>query len=132
MTNHTNAQFEGGHAYDIHFHKAGAGARGPFRLEQVMANLLNNAMRHTPAGGFIRVGVSRAGENEGEPIDERELPLIWEKFYRVDKSRDRESGGTELGLNILKNILLLHGARFGAGNTEHGLKFIFELPMDEA
>jgi len=68
----------------------------PFRLEQVMANLLNNAIRHAPEGGFVRVGVSRCGgygvvevENEGEPIDERELPLIWEKFYRADKSRDR-------------------------------------------
>jgi signal transduction histidine kinase len=55
----------------------------PFRLEQVMANLLNNATQHAPEGGFVRIGVFRDGglgvvevENEGEPIDERELPLL--------------------------------------------------------
>jgi two-component system, OmpR family, sensor histidine kinase VanS len=96
----------------------------------------NIAIRHTPDGGCIKVSVARNGnnclveiENESEQIDDHEMENIWEKFYRLDKSRNRELGGAGLGLNIVKNILLLHGARFGAINTDHGVKFFFELPI---
>jgi signal transduction histidine kinase len=108
-----------------------------FRIEQVVNNFLNNAIRHTPEYG--RIGIKAAGtgpaarveiENEGPCIEESELENIWQKFYKIDKSRNRdESGnGTGLGLAIVRNILLLHDAKHGVENTRTGVRFFFELP----
>ncbi|MFC5653465.1 sensor histidine kinase [Paenibacillus solisilvae] len=69
--------------------------------------------------------------NEGEPIPEEELPRIWGQFYRVDKARTRESGGTGIGLAIVKQILELHGSRFEAHNERGGVSFTFTLPAAE-
>lgn len=84
----------------------------PDRLEQVMINLLDNAMRHTPPGGIIKVDVSGTGRfievrvaDSGPGIPESDLELIWEKFYKVDKSRTRNGGGTGLGLAIVKRLI---------------------------
>lgn len=105
-----------------------------FRIEQVIKNFLTNAIRYTPEGGSISVVVCEQNEdalieveNEGEHIDEKEMKNIWEKFYRIEKSRNREMGGTGLGLAISKNILLLHNSKFGVVNTEKGVKFYFTL-----
>lgn len=105
-----------------------------FRIEQVINNFLTNAIRYTPAGGSISVGVREKDgdalvevENEGEHIEEKEMENIWEKFYRIEKSRNRGMGGTGLGLAISKNILMLHDSKFGAVNTEKGVKFYFTL-----
>lgn len=112
----------------------------PARLEQVMANLISNAVRHTVEGGVITIGVEVMGGegqantvrvevyNEGEPIPEEELPLIWEKFYRTDKSGSRDFGGTGLGLSIVKNILIRHGSAYGVENRSEGVAFHFTLP----
>lgn len=102
-------------------------------LEQAVTNFLTNAIRHTPAGGRIWFTVTPeevSVENEGSHIPDAELPKIWDRFYRVDKSRGRADGGSGLGLTIAKNILLLHRAAFGAENTAAGVRFWFQLPAD--
>lgn len=105
-----------------------------FRIEQVITNLLNNAIRHTPAGGLISISaqdlvdkVLIAVENTGEHIPEAEMQNIWEKFYKIEKSRNREMGGTGIGLAVVKNILNLHDSEFGVSNTDNGVEFYFTL-----
>lgn len=73
-------------------------------------------------------GVSVEFENSGSPIEDKELNKIWDKFYKVDKSRNRKEGGTGLGLSIVKNIIELHGGTYGVMNTDIGVKFYFTLP----
>ena len=106
-----------------------------FKLDQVVTNFLTNAIRHTPVGGKINIamnqvadGVSVEFENSGSPIEDKELNKIWDKFYKVDKSRNRKEGGTGLGLSIVKNIIELHGGTYGVMNTDIGVKFYFTLP----
>jgi signal transduction histidine kinase len=103
-----------------------------FRIEQVLTNLLTNAIRHTLKGSYIYLNACECSEgimlemiNEGDELPEDELPSIWEKFYRVDKSRNRSSGGTGIGLSIVKDILELHGFNYGVNNTETGVRFWF-------
>ncbi len=106
-----------------------------FKVEQVVTNFLTNAIRHTPIGGCINIdmmnidnGVKMTFENSGSHIDNEELNKIWDKFYKVDKSRNRKEGGTGLGLSIVKNIVDLHGGTYGVDNTDIGVKFYFTLP----
>src|SRR5690606_37573572 len=90
------------------------------RLKQVIVNLLSNAARHADSGSTITITVKPidAGRvkvtiyNEGQPISKSNLQRIWDKFYRVEQARDRRSGGTGLGLTIVKHILLLHHSEF--------------------
>lgn len=103
-------------------------------IEQVITNILSNAIRHTNVNGNIQISVVKKDtcvyvsiENSGEHISEEDLVRIWDRFYRVEKSRDRKTGGTGLGLPIVKNILLLHESNFGAENTESGVRFYFTL-----
>lgn len=106
-----------------------------FRIGQVLTNLVTNAVRHTPDGGTVTLAVSRDGgdwrfsvHNVGDSIPEEELPRIWGQFYRVDKARARESGGTGIGLAIVKQILDLHGSRYDVRNEQSGVTFAFTLP----
>jgi two-component system phosphate regulon sensor histidine kinase PhoR len=102
----------------------------PMRLEQVMNNLLENALKYTEANGDIRVrAAERAGgielrvEDTGIGIPPADLPHIFERFYRADKARSRERGGTGLGLSIVKHIVQLHGgsvsaqSKYGSGTA---------------
>lgn len=105
-----------------------------FKIEQVITNFLNNAILHTEKHKKIRLCLSKEEElmifsieNEGKHIPEEDLKNIWEKFYRVDKSRNQKSGGTGLGLAICKVILDHHKARYGVENTLNGVKFYFIL-----
>jgi two-component system sensor histidine kinase VanS len=105
-----------------------------YRIDQVINNFFTNAIRHTPEAGTININLSDKDndtlieiENTGTPIPEEEKEKIWEKFYRVDKSRNRTLGGTGLGLSIVKNILNMHGSSFGVNNTDIGVKFYFTL-----
>jgi two-component system sensor histidine kinase BaeS len=104
-------------------------------LAQVTSNLLQNAVRYTPSGGTVRVEAARTGEgivvrvaNTGAPIPSADLPRVWERFYRVEKSRDRERGGAGIGLAIVKRLIEDAGGRVGAASDEHWTTFWFRLP----
>jgi heavy metal sensor kinase len=88
----------------------------PVRLRQVAVNLIDNAVKYTPAGGTVRVGVGRRGgraevtvADTGEGIPAEHLPRVFDRFYRVDKARGRETGGTGLGLSIARSVMTAHG-----------------------
>ncbi len=107
----------------------------PDELAQVMANLLQNAVRYTPSGGEVRVEAMRAPEgvlvrvaNTGSPIPVDDLPRVWERFYRVEKSRTREFGGAGIGLAIVKRLVEDAGGRVGAASDEAMTTFWFRLP----
>ncbi|MEF3303871.1 sensor histidine kinase [Paenibacillus sp. GYB003] len=109
----------------------------PGMIEQVMFNIMMNAIRHAVPGGDITVRIEKESgmtrisiENEGEPIPDDQIAHIWERFYRVERSRNRKTGGTGLGLPIVKLILELHESRFGVANMEKGVCFWFELPAN--
>jgi len=106
------------------------------RLLQVLRNLLDNAVQHTPAGGTVTVGAAPEGAsvrlevaNTGPPIPPAELPLIFERFYRVDKSRSRASGGAGIGLAIVKQLVEAHGGAVGAESGGGTTRFWFTLPV---
>lgn len=106
-----------------------------FKLGQVMANFISNALMHTPSNGKILIEISKSEktltltvENEGEHIPEDKMGRIWERFYRAEASRARGNGGTGLGLAISAKILQLHNAQYGVRNTDLGVLFYFSLP----
>ncbi|HHW42157.1 MAG TPA: cell wall metabolism sensor histidine kinase WalK [Syntrophomonadaceae bacterium] len=109
----------------------------PGRLEQIIGNLLDNAYRHTPPGGQIRITAAQAGKelkvcvsDTGKGIPAEELPYIWDRFYKVDKSRARSDGGSGLGLSIVKSLVEAHGGRVEASSTPgKGSVFSFYLPL---
>jgi two-component system phosphate regulon sensor histidine kinase PhoR len=109
-------------------------------VSQILSNLLDNAIKYTPAGGRISVGARPAGRyvevhvrDTGIGIPADELPRLFERFYRVDKARSRELGGTGLGLSIVKHLVAAHNgvtrveSRSGEGST-----FYFTLPVEES
>ncbi len=107
------------------------------RLSQVILNLLDNAVKYTPEGGAIKVIVSKGDKflrvdvaDTGTGIPEKDLPRIFERFYRVDKARSRELGGTGLGLSIVKHIVLAHGGEvFVRSEPPQGSTFSFTIPL---
>jgi two-component system, OmpR family, sensor histidine kinase BaeS len=109
----------------------------PERMEQVLMNLLENAKTYTAEKGEISVRVYEGGtsiiieiEDNGIGIPEDELPRIWERFYRVEKSRSRNYGGTGLGLPIAKEIIELHGGHIDLSSVENqGTIFRIHLPI---
>jgi two-component system phosphate regulon sensor histidine kinase PhoR len=106
------------------------------RLEQVVTNLIDNAIKFNKEKGFVRIyGEETSGkvkitvEDSGIGIPGKDIPRIFERFYRVDKARSRELGGTGLGLSIVKHIMELHNGSVGVESTEGlGSKFWFILP----
>lgn len=112
-----------------------AGARS--ELASAMSNLLNNAVRHTPAGSEVRAGWRLTAEggaeffvqDNGPGIAPEHLPRLTERFYRVDRSRSRETGGTGLGLAIVKHVAQRHGGSIQVDSTlGQGSTFTITLP----
>ncbi|MEK7477616.1 MAG: ATP-binding protein [Candidatus Coatesbacteria bacterium] len=109
-------------------------------LRQVADNLLDNAVKYTPAGGRVRVVLRReAGEavleviDTGPGIGPEHLGRIFERFYRVDKARSRELGGTGLGLSIVRHVALAHGGQASVESTVgQGSTFRVRLPIVQA
>ncbi|WDV94221.1 sensor histidine kinase [Brevibacillus parabrevis] len=105
------------------------------KIEQVLFNILVNAIRYANPGSEITVRIEGEQhaqrvtiENEGEPIPEEQLGFVWDRFYRIERSRNRKTGGTGLGLAIVRHILELHEAAYGVRNTKTGVAFYFSLP----
>ncbi|MDP5275591.1 sensor histidine kinase [Chengkuizengella axinellae] len=108
------------------------------KMEQVISNFYSNAIRYTPEGLQIHVHLKKEKghvlfsiENQGVTLPEDEINKIWDRFYRIEGSRNKETGGTGLGLSIVKNILELHHAQFGVQNTEKGVSFYFIIKEKE-
>jgi signal transduction histidine kinase len=100
------------------------------RVRQILRNLLDNAVRHTPEDGAIEIRVRNASvaiHNAGDPIPANDLENIFDRFYRVDESRNRSSGGAGLGLAIVRRLVELHGGRVWAESDETGNTFTFTL-----
>jgi signal transduction histidine kinase len=110
----------------------------PARIGQVLANLLNNAIAHTPPGGEITVTaqaqrhvVAISVADTGTGISADDLPFVFERFYRADRSRTRASGGSGLGLTITKRIVEAHGGTITAKSEPgKGSTFTFTLPIE--
>jgi signal transduction histidine kinase len=106
------------------------------KVGRVLNNLLTNALRHTPAGGVIQVTASAKPQrilvqvrDTGEGISKEDLPHIFERFYRGDKSRSRETGGAGLGLAIADGIVRAHGGEIGVeSQLGQGTQMWFTLP----
>lgn len=105
-----------------------------FKVEEVFANYFTNALNHlakerkiiitiTEENGKVKVTVY----NSGDPIPQEAIPHLWEKFYKVDKARTREYGGSGIGLSIVKAIMDSMNGRYGVENKEFGVEFWFEL-----
>jgi two-component system phosphate regulon sensor histidine kinase PhoR len=111
----------------------------PDALRQILTNLFDNALRHTPAGGRITVRAARTGgtltlsvSDTGSGIAAEHLPRIFERFYRADPGRARTDGGTGLGLAIVKHLTEAHGGRVEAESTlGEGTTIRITLPQDQ-
>ncbi len=109
----------------------------PYRLRQILNNLINNAVEHTPAGGRITVTADVKHESmelqvadTGEGIPAEDLPHIFDRFYRVDKSRTRSTGGSGLGLTITKRLVEAHGGKISVVSVAgQGTTFTFTVPL---
>jgi signal transduction histidine kinase len=120
---------------------AESGSRVPAdreKLSQVIENLLNNALQYTPEGGCVSVRTGDSGRssefqirNSGPGIEAQDLPFIFERFYRGEKSRSRDFGGAGIGLAIVKEILEAHGGRMEVESAPGKTLFRFSLPHGE-
>jgi signal transduction histidine kinase len=111
----------------------------PVKIARVVNNLIENAIRFAPAGSAVEVSVSQVGEyarvsvrDRGEGIDSADLPYLFDRFYRGEKSRSREYGGAGLGLAIARGIVEAHGGAVDARNDVGGGAVVsFSLPVAE-
>jgi signal transduction histidine kinase len=101
----------------------------------VISNLLDNALKHSPANTTVvvevnqdKVGTTIIVSDEGEGIPEKDLPNIWDRLYRVEKSRSRSTGGSGLGLAIVKKIIEGHGGEISVSSiVNNGTSFTIQL-----
>ena len=107
------------------------------RIAQVVSNLLDNAIFHTPQGGSIVVSAEASNTvlrvsvaDSGPGITSEDQTLIFDRFYRTDRSRDRATGGSGLGLTIARQMVEAHGGNRGVESDPGlGSRFFFELPL---
>jgi signal transduction histidine kinase len=122
---------------DIQFEEGRHPTRAdPEKLSQVVTNLLHNALRYTPEGGTLRISIEHMVQevkviftNSGGELEEHDLPFIFERFYRGEKSRSREHGGAGIGLAIVKELIEAHGGSVGAEISEGQTRIWFSLPI---
>jgi signal transduction histidine kinase len=114
------------------------GRADPDQFAQVMANLLQNAARYAPLGGTVTLSARGQSDtvlvslsNSGEGIPAVDLPHVFERFYRVEKSRDRALGGAGIGLAIVKQLVEGWGGHVGAESTSGWTRFWFSLPQGQ-
>ncbi len=107
-------------------------------IDQVLINFLSNAIKYSPKSETVSIEVidienhiQLSVTNFGVTLTDEALEHIWDRFYRTDKSRHRSSGGSGLGLTIVKNILDLHKSQYGVKNVENGVCFFFTLKLNE-
>ena len=105
-----------------------------FKIEEVITNYLNNAMNHLDGERQITISIFREGDqvritvfNTGQHIPEEDLDNLWTKFYKVDKARTREYGGSGIGLSIVKAIMDSHNKSCGVENVDGGVEFWFTV-----
>lgn len=109
------------------------------RISQVLHNLIDNAITHTPEGGTVTVAAQQQAQwveisvtDTGEGIPAEELPNLFERFYRVDKSRARKTGGHGLGLTIAKRLVEAHGGKIEVySEVGKGSRFAFTVPVSQ-
>jgi len=114
---------------------AAAVTADPDKLLQALRNLLDNACKYTPQGEALRIHAAREAQgvrltfvNRGVEIPAAELPLIFERFYRLDRSRSREGGGAGIGLSIVKQLIEAHGGQVGAASSDGETRVWLTLP----
>ena len=109
-------------------------------VQRALSNVLSNAIRHSPQGQQVEIGIERHGdeiymwvENRGSGIEQAHLPHLFERFYRVGSGRSRLEGGTGLGLAIVKSIMHAHGGRVEVGSELNGMtRFSLIFPGAQA
>lgn len=106
------------------------------KISQVISNLLQNALQYTPAGGTVRIHTTHSDNqvqavfsNTGGELSEDDLPFIFERFFRGEKSRSRDRGGAGIGLAIVKELVEAHNGRVGAEISEGETRIWFSLPV---
>ena len=108
-----------------------------YMIEEVITNYLSNALNHCKDPNVIDISFNRHDKkirvsvfNSGDIINEADIGNIWDKFYKVDKARTREYGGSGIGLSIVKAIMESHNEEYGVINHQAGVEFWFELTID--
>ncbi len=108
------------------------------RIGRVFNNLLNNALRYTPQGGRVQVQARREADailveviDTGQGVQPDDLPFIFERFYRGEKSRSRSTGGSGLGLAIARGVVEAHGGQIGVESSPQGTRFFFTIPLKD-
>ncbi len=107
-----------------------------FRTEEVVQNYLSNAIHYCSKDKIIKIFIDKKEDtvrinifNTGENIKEEDIEHIWDKFYKADKARSRDYGGSGIGLSIVKAIMQSYNMDYGCENKDNGVNFYFELPI---